>query len=136
VIEFRPGKSGEEAQIGMLLREEEMDLAEDTWAADYMVAIDGAEVVGCLRILDLDDCYYLESLAVRKDRRRRGVGRQLVSQFKGKKIVVISRGTSNGFYRSLGFQNSSWDIVPPQYRGQCRDCPDFEHCQPLVLVKC
>lgn len=134
-IEFRQGKPGEEDQIGELLRDEEMDLAEDAGAADYQIAVEGAKVIGCLRMLDLGDCFYLESLAVSKDWRQRGVGRQLVSRFEGKKVVVISRGAAADFYRSLGFQNGSWKEVPLQYRGQCRDCPDLERCQPLVLVK-
>ncbi len=78
----------------------------------FIVAKDGSEVVGCVRIKELDKyCLELASLAVKEEYRGRGIGSKLIGKVLSvetkRPIYLLCFKTKQGFYERVGFK-----IVP------------------------
>lgn len=97
----------------------------------YVVARDGARVVGCAGLEAHDGDGLLRSVAVAADARALGVGRRLVedrldaARRAGLRAVYLLTTGAAGYFRALGFADVPRDAVPdavrasPQLSGDC-----------------
>lgn len=48
-------------------------------------------------------------------------------------LRLVSRGSSVGFYRKLGFQECDWSLIDDECTEGCADCPSKAECGPLPM---
>ncbi|MDQ7819038.1 MAG: arsenic resistance N-acetyltransferase ArsN2 [Armatimonadota bacterium] len=92
----------------------------------FVVATDGDQVVGCAGMEVYGACGLLRSVAVRPDRRRRGVGRALVARLiararaAGVAAIYLLTTDAVDYFARLGFEPLDRDQVPPEVRRSAR----------------
>ena len=47
-------------------------------------------------------------------------------------LLLVSRGSAEGFYLSCGFERGTWDDVDTMFVEECNLCPDRDNCAPQV----
>lgn len=92
----------------------EIELDEYDKDAVYVLALENEEPLGCGRIVFHDGYAKLGRIAVKKDRRRQGIGRriceeliQVAREHNVKRLVLHSQVSAVSFYESLGFSVTS-----------------------------
>ena len=103
--------------------------------ARVRVAVNGDdEAVGFCRLQDdVNGIAYVNPIVVYSEWRGYGVGRALMQDAheRAGELRLISRGTSEGFYRTLGFVEMDWaDVDLEAAEEDCDDCPYREACHP------
>ena len=102
------------------------------------VAVNGDDaVVGFCRLQDdANGIAYVNPIVTYSAWRGYGVGRALIEdarQIAGE-LRLISRGTSEGFYRKLGFVEMPWEDVDLEAAEEdCDNCPYRETCGPVPM---
>lgn len=66
-----------------------------------------------------------------------GVGRALVDEVLKRhgELRLVSRGSSLGFYRALGFADISWEAIKPEVAAECDGCELRGECCPQPVGK-
>jgi N-acetylglutamate synthase-like GNAT family acetyltransferase len=92
-----------------------------------LIARDG-RVVGCVRLVEVEPrTVVLEDLVVDGDRRRQGMGKQLVRaalNSKGGTVYLCCHDDTEGFYRSLGFTSLDFRDLPQSVKEYMKDCEE------------
>lgn len=108
---------------------------------DYFVFTeDGGEVVGSAAIhIMWEDLAEVRSVAVREDRKRRGVGTRLVEACISEAIVLgISRVFAltyrPEFFEKLGFFRVDKSELPQKIWTDCLKCSKFPDCDEVALL--
>lgn len=129
-------------------READMPLVDAYAAAEGMDSIPGPEnvrvavdaddvVVGFCRLhADANGIAYVNPIVTYAAWRGYGVGRELIADARARvgELRLISRGTSEGFYRKLGFVDMGWDEVDLEAASEdCDNCPYREDCGPIPM---
>jgi N-acetylglutamate synthase-like GNAT family acetyltransferase len=138
-------RSADLTRLQALLRENRLpddDCAEQ--AANFRALYEGAELVAAGGLEPAGDCVLLRSVVVRKDRRGRGLARQMTdyllqqAEADGKLAVYLLTETAEGYFRRLGFRTIDRGGVPAAIR-QTRQfaslCPDSASCLYLPLPR-
>lgn len=102
------------------------------------VAVNGQDVVvGFCRLQDdVNGIAYVNPIVTYAAWRGYGVGRALIEDARriAGELRLISRGTSEGFYRKLGFTEMSWDDVDLEAASEdCDNCPYRDFCHPVPM---
>ena len=129
-------------------REDDMPLICSYSKAEGMAEIPGIEgvrvavdeddvVVGFCRLdHDVNGIAYVNPIITYALWRGYGVGRALIEDAReiAGELRLVSRGTSEGFYRSLGFHEMPWEDVDFEAANEdCDNCPYREACGPLPM---
>ncbi len=109
---------------------------------DFIVAeyLDLSEVVGCCALsITWEGLAEVRSLVVTEGARGQGIGRRLVEAcisdaltFGIYKVFVLTYQVD--FFRKLGFQEVSKDILPQKVWADCIKCPQFPECDEVALM--
>lgn len=64
-----------------------------------------------------------------------GVGRALIDDAHKKcgELRLVSRGTSIGFYKKLGFSECEWNLIENDLTEGCAECSMQKECNPLPM---
>lgn len=100
----------------------------------FWVAVDGDKVVGCARVIDLQGCLELASVAVLPEYRQQGIGGELTKRalddFKGKPVYLFCRQETKSFYQNFGFAVLDGKELPPQFQKEVSDTEkEIEECK-------
>ena len=98
---------------------------------------DDDEVVGFCRLQDdVNGIAYVNPIVTYSAWRGYGVGRALIEDARAMagELRLISRGTSEGFYRKLGFVEMAWSEVDLEAASEdCDNCPYRDACGPVPM---
>jgi len=117
-MNIRPARAEDQATITALVREAHLNPMDLRWSC-FLVAEDERGIVGVGQIRPHPGASELASLVVRKDRRRTGVGRQLIrallAQSQGT-LVLFCRPQLESYYAQFGFRAIGVKEAPPSLR--------------------
>ncbi len=102
------------------------------------VAVDGNDaVVGFCRLQDdVNGIAYVNPIVTYSAWRGYGVGKALIEDAReiAGELRLIARGTSEGFYRKLGFIEMPWSEVDLKAAEEdCDNCPYRDQCGPVPM---
>lgn len=106
---------------------------------DYIVAIDGENVVGCVALhISWKDLAEIKSLAVKQDMVGQGIGRQLlekaVDEAKALGMKTLFTLTLEPeFFEKNGFKRVQHEDLPMKVWGECIHCPKYPECDEIAL---
>jgi len=108
---------------------------------DFFVAEENKKIVGCAALhISWDDLAEIKSVAVAKNRQKKGVGKELVlacieeAKFLGaKKIFVLTYKPA--FFNKFGFKRVKTSQLPHKIWAECINCCKFPNCQEIALLK-
>ena len=121
-------------KLEALLWENGMEYADPV--EDFVLARQGDDIIGCVRIEDYPDVAMVRPLVVANAFRQKGIGKLLLERIlpTGKSTVVVARGESVKFYGVNGFSFASWLAVPIHQTNECISCPDRTECRPQPMI--
>lgn len=108
---------------------------------DFWVAEESKRIIGCVALhISWDDLAEIKSLAVAKDKQRKGLGKELVlscfneaKRLGAKRLFVLTYRPD--YFESLGFKRISQADLPHKIWAECINCCKFPHCQEVALLK-
>lgn len=108
---------------------------------DFWVAEEDKKIVGCCALhISWEDLAEIKSLAVEKDRQRKGIGKELIEvcikeakQVGAKKIFVLTYKPE--YFKKFGFKRVKHTDLPHKIWAECINCPKFPNCQETALLK-
>lgn len=109
---------------------------------DFIVAEDAdtGEVVGCCALaITWEGLAEVRSLVVAEEARGMGVGRRLVEACVSDALTfgiykVFALTYQVDFFRKLGFQEVSKDVLPQKVWADCIKCPQFPECDEVAMM--
>jgi amino-acid N-acetyltransferase len=109
---------------------------------DFIVAEDAetANVVGCCALsITWEGLAEVRSLAVAEEAQGQGVGRRLVEACVSDALTfgiykVFTLTYQVDFFRRLGFQEVSKDVLPQKVWVDCIKCPQFPECDETAMM--
>ena len=133
---IRDAREGDMGLINAYAQAEGMDVIPGP--ARVRVAVNDEDVpVGFCRLQDdVNGIAYVNPIVTYDAWRGYGVGRALIEDARAiaGELRLISRGTSEGFYRKLGFSEMSWDEVDLEAASEeCDTCPYRANCHPVPM---
>jgi amino-acid N-acetyltransferase len=107
---------------------------------DWLVAEEEGQIVGCVSLVYFNGSLAeVRSLAVRSDRRGRGLGRRLVeaalalARERGvRRVLTLTRAA--GLFEHLGFARDTVGNFPEKVWRDCAPCPFRHRCDEIALV--
>lgn len=96
------------------------------------------DIVGFLRVAHgANGVMHVNPVVVVSTWRNHGVGRALMDNALATygELRLVSRGSSAGFYRALGYAPLTWDDIDKAVVDDCGNCPLREECEPVPLGK-
>lgn len=108
---------------------------------DFWVAEEHNKVIGCSALhISWDNLAEIKSLAVKKERQSKGIGRELVLACLGEAIElgakkVFALTYKPEFFKKLGFKKISNAALPHKIWAECINCCKFPNCQEVALLK-
>ena len=108
---------------------------------DFWVAEENKKIIGCCALhISWDDLAEIKSLAVSKNRQRRGIGNELVLACLGeareigaKRLFALTYKPE--FFRRFGFKRVRNSQLPHKIWAECINCCKFPDCQEIALLK-
>jgi amino-acid N-acetyltransferase len=107
---------------------------------DFHVYEESGSLVGvCALHVSWDGLAEIRSLAVRKDRMKRGIGAKLVRQCLAEAAGlhverVFALTYQDGFFRKLGFTEVDKKELPHKIWTDCLNCVKFPNCDESALI--
>ena len=133
---IRDAREGDMAIIDMYAAEAGMDRIPGPSRVRVAVNADD-EVVGFCRLQDdVNGIAYVNPIVTYSAWRGYGVGRALIEDARllAGELRLIARGTSEGFYRKLGFVDMPWSEVDLEAAEEdCDNCPYRAECGPVPM---
>ncbi len=107
---------------------------------DFWVAEENNKIVGCCALhLSWDDLAEIKSLAVAKNKQKKGLGRLLVDaaleeteELGAKRIFVLTY--KQEFFKKFGFRRIKNASLPHKIWAECINCCKFPNCQEVAMV--
>ncbi len=107
---------------------------------DFHVCEEDGDLCGvCALHVSWDGLAEIRSLAVRKDRLKRGIGSELVRQclseaasLQVQRVFVLTY--QDGFFRRLGFTDVDKKELPHKIWTDCLNCVKFPNCDESALI--
>ncbi|MCM8800988.1 MAG: N-acetyltransferase [Candidatus Omnitrophica bacterium] len=108
---------------------------------DFWVAEEEGRIVGCCALhICWDDLAEIKSLAVVKEKQKKGLGKALVStclnearHLGAKRIFVLTYKPD--YFKRFGFKKIKNSSLPHKIWAECINCPKFPNCQEVALLK-
>jgi len=108
---------------------------------DFWVIEENKKVIGCAAMhISWEDLAEIKSLAVAKNKQRKGIGRELVSaclkeakDLGAKKVFVLTYKPE--FFKKFGFKKVKHSSLPHKIWIECIRCCKFPNCQEIALLK-
>jgi len=108
---------------------------------DFWVVEKNGKIIGCSALhISWDDLAEIKSVAVAKDKQRRGIGKELIDicideakQMGVKKVFVLTY--KPGFFKKFGFKKVKNSSLPHKIWAECINCCKFPNCQEIALLK-
>lgn len=108
---------------------------------DFWVYEENKKIFGCCALhISWDNLAEIKSLAVKKERQNKGIGKTLVNacineakDLGAKKIFVLTY--KPGFFMKYGFKKIKHSDLPHKIWAECINCPKFPNCQETALMK-
>ncbi len=108
---------------------------------DFWVYEDRGKVIGCAALhISWDDLAEIKSLAVAKNKQKKGIGRDLATAclaeakvMGAKKIFVLTYKPE--FFKKLGFKRIKHSSLPHKIWAECINCCKFPDCREIPLLK-
>ena len=108
---------------------------------DFWVAEENGRVIGCCALhVSWDDLSEIKSLAVQKNRQKRGVGKTLVNacinearELGSQRVFVLTY--KSAYFKHFGFKKVKHSDLPHKIWAECINCCKFPNCQEIALVK-
>ena len=104
---------------------------------EVFVAVDAEDdPIGFIRISHgASGAAYVNPVVTNELWRGRGIGRALMrfALRKYKALKLVSRGSSVGFYRALGFEECAWEDIEENVSEDCAHCSWRDECKPLPM---
>ncbi len=108
---------------------------------DFWVAEENNKIVGCCALhLSWDDLAEIKSLAVAKNKQKKGLGRLLVDaaleeteELGAKRIFVLTY--KQEFFKKFGFRRIKNASLPHKIWAECINCCKFPNCQEVAMVR-
>jgi amino-acid N-acetyltransferase len=127
------------AERGLLLPRTEASLR--SRLPDFIVAVEGGEVVGCGALTALSPGVgEVRTLAVREDQSGRGIGRAVVQrllEIAGERefaeVLALTRRVS--FFSGLGFEVTKRERFEEKLAADCQACPFNSNCDETAMVR-
>lgn len=100
---------------------------------------DGTPVVGCCALaIAWDGLAEVRSLAVDESARGMGWGRKLVEACLSESLTlgiykVFTLTYQDTFFRKMGFEEVSKDVLPQKVWADCINCPKFPECDEIAM---
>ena len=136
LFSIRDAREGDMALIDAYANAEGMDVIPGPDRVRVAVNADD-EVVGFCRLQDdVNGIAYVNPIVIYSAWRGYGVGRGLIEDARAiaGELRLISRGTSEGFYRRLGFVEMPWSEVDLEAASEdCDNCPYRDACGPVPM---
>ena len=133
---IRDARQGDMAAINALSHDVGMDQIPGPERVRVAVSIRGDVIAFCRLQDDVNGIAYVNPIVTHGIWRGRGVGRALIEDARkiAGELRLISRGTSEGFYRKLGFVEMPWEDVDLEAAEEdCDNCPYRETCGPVPM---
>lgn len=108
---------------------------------DFWVSVERGRVTGCAALhVSWDDLCEIKCLAVRKDRQKKGIGRELIGtciaealDLGAKRIFVLTYRPD--YFKKFGFKKVRHSDLPHKVWAECINCCKFPNCQETALLK-
>lgn len=108
---------------------------------DFWVYEERGKIAGCAALhISWDDLAEIKSLAVAKDKQRKGIGGDLASAclaeaetMGAKKVFALTYRPE--FFKKLGFKKIKHEALPHKIWAECINCSKFPDCQEIALLK-
>jgi amino-acid N-acetyltransferase len=108
---------------------------------DFWVAEENKKIIGCCALHTCwDDLAEIKSLAVAKNRQKKGLGRTLLisclneaRQLGAKRIFVLTY--KQDYFKKFGFKRIKNADLPHKIWAECINCCKFPDCQEVALLK-
>ncbi|MBU1727453.1 MAG: N-acetyltransferase [Candidatus Omnitrophica bacterium] len=108
---------------------------------DFWVYVEAKKVIGCAALhISWDDLAEIKSLAVAKNKQRKGIGKELVltclneaKEMGVKRAFVLTYKPD--FFKRLGFKRIKNAELPHKIWVECIKCCKFPNCQEIALLK-
>lgn len=128
----------EEVAAGLMLPRSPEQILQNL--GHWLVADQGGEVIGCVSLVFFNGALAeVRSLAVRPDRRGRGVASRLVeaaldeARARGvRRVLALTRAA--GLFERLGFVRDAVGNFPEKVWRDCAPCPFRHRCDEVALV--
>jgi amino-acid N-acetyltransferase len=108
---------------------------------DFWVAEDKKKVVGCAALhISWDNLAEVKSVAVARNKQKKGFGRILVSaclneakEMGARKVFVLTYKPE--YFKKFGFKRVKHADLPHKIWAECINCCKFPNCQEIALLK-
>jgi len=119
---YRKSNKNDLSQISALLKALDLNVA-NIIADGFFVAVNGQRVLGCARIIEMNDGdIELASMAVVKECRRQGIGSKIIQMLLGSEkrrpVYLMCRRRNQKFYEKQGFREIQDDLLPAVYKSK------------------
>lgn len=128
-VVLRAAVAGDAAAVAQLAAEARIDELSDR--GRIFVAADGAgHVVGFIRLVDAEGCWYVNPVVVTRSLHRRGIGAALMTFARARfgELRFVARGYAVPFYEALGCEPVGWDAIAPIIAADCDGCEMAPTC--------
>jgi len=138
-IIYRKSNKEDLAQITGLLKILDLNIS-NLIADGFWVAATGDLIVGCARIIEMDDGNIeLASVAVVAGFRKRGIGGKLIQALLGREkrlpVYLMCRRKNQEFYEEQGFKEIKDDLLPPVYKAKVGVKRNETKADGLAMIK-
>jgi N-acetylglutamate synthase-like GNAT family acetyltransferase len=134
MVELRKAEPEDRDMLIGLLWENEMEYVDPV--EQYVLAVDGKEIIGCGRSEDYERMVMIRPVVVSQKYRRQGIGRLLLKRITpiDRPTVLVARHESIQFYEALGFSNVGWEMIPLTQQEECALCAHRLECRPQPMA--
>jgi amino-acid N-acetyltransferase len=108
---------------------------------DFWVAVENNKIVACCALhVSWEDLAEIKSLAVQKNRQKKGIGKELIlaalseaEELGAKRIFVLTYQPE--YFKGFGFKRVKNSCLPHKIWAECINCCKFPNCQEVALLK-
>lgn len=108
---------------------------------DFWVCEENNKIIGCCALhISWDDLAEIKSLAVQKNKQKKGIGKELIGacineakEIGARKIFVLTYKPE--YFKRFGFKRLKHANLPHKIWAECINCPKFPNCQETALLK-
>ncbi|MBM3245868.1 MAG: N-acetyltransferase [Candidatus Omnitrophica bacterium] len=108
---------------------------------DFWAIEESRKVIGCCALhISWGDLVEIKSLAVRRDKQKKGLGAVLVAtcleeagKIGAKKIFVLTYKPD--YFKKFGFKKIKNSQLPHKIWAECINCPKFPNCQEIAMLR-
>ena len=108
---------------------------------DFWVIVENNKIVACCALhVSWEDLAEIKSLAVQKNRQKKGIGKELIlaclseaEELGAERIFVLTYQPE--YFKGFGFKRVKNSSLPHKIWAECINCCKFPNCQEVALLK-